>query len=170
MKVKISILYSWLVRTITYFLPNIPIFMRFRGWLYSLMMKECGENFQITSSAIINTLSELKIGKNVYIASNTVIVGLYFQIEDNVLIGPNCVISGRNHSFFEDSFRYGPPLDSLVIIGRGSWVSGNCTITAGSILPPRSILAAGAVLNKAFDEEQSLYGGVPAKFLKKILV
>src|SRR5690554_2289877 len=97
MKLKISILYSWLVRTLTYFLPNIPILMRFRGFLYSLMMEHCGKNFQVTSSAIINTLSELKVGNNVYIGSNTVVIGIYFIIEDDVLIGPNCVISGRNH-------------------------------------------------------------------------
>ena len=99
MKVKISILYAWFVRTLTYFLPNFPFIMRFRGFLYSLMMDKCGINFQVTSTTYFNTLSGIKIGDNIYIGHNNVIIGLDITINDEVIIGPNCVISGGNHVF-----------------------------------------------------------------------
>lgn len=168
MKIKISILYSWFVRTITYFLPNHPVLMRFRGWLYSFMMKKCGKNFQVTSSVIMTSLGGISVGENVYIAHNTVIIGTNIKIGDEVLIGPNCVISSGNHSFMNGSYRYGRSDSKEVIIDDGSWVSGNCSIAAGAILPKKSVLASGSVLNKAFNKEESLYAGVPAQF-KKII-
>src|SRR5690606_22313875 len=109
---KVSILYSWFVRTITYFLPNLPFLMRLRGALYSLMMERCGRNFQITSSASLNSLSGLKFGDHVYIGSNTVIIGVDITIGDEVLIGPNCVISGGNHTYKEGSYRFGSSMGS----------------------------------------------------------
>lgn len=141
--------------------------MRIRGLLYSFMMKECGKNFQVTASAMINSLSGLCVGNDVYIGPNTVIIGVDIIIESEVLIGPNCVISGGNHSFRNGSYRFAPSKPSKVLISEGSWVAANCTITAGSTLPKRSVLAAGAVLSSAkFDQEDALYGGVPAKLIK----
>src|SRR5690554_3068871 len=99
MKLKISILYSWLVRTATYFLPNHPVFMRFRGWLYSLMMKRCGRDFQVCSSVTLNSLTGLDVGNNVYISHNNVLIGTDVKIGDDVIIGPNCIISSGNHVF-----------------------------------------------------------------------
>lgn len=161
---KVSILYSWFIRTITYFLPNHPIFMRFRGFLYSLMMAECGKNFQVASTVIFNSLRGMRIGDNVYIAPNNVFITTNMLIENDVILGPGSVYSGGNHQFDGNSFRKLPSKSNgPLIIGKGSWVAANCTVTSGSVLPRYSILAAGAVLNKAMSEEMSIYGGVPAK-------
>ena len=148
-------------------MPNIPIFMRFRGWLYSLMMKSCGKNFQVASSAIINSLAGLEVGDNVYIAHNSVILGTSIKIENNVLIGPNCVVSSSNHTFNNGSFRFAPLKVNKVLLKQGSWVAANCTVVAGAVLPEQSILAAGSVLNKKFTESKQVYGGVPAKKIEK---
>lgn len=163
---KLSMLYSWLVRTILFFLPNIPIIMRFRGFLYSLMMKECGSNFQVASDAFFNSLSNIRIGNNVYIGPQNAIIAVDLVIGDNVIIGPNCVVAGSNHLFDGTSFRTLRSENLLVSIGAGCWVAGNCTIVAGAKLPKYSILAGGAVLTKRFEEERAIYGGVPAKFIK----
>nr|WP_067063835.1 acyltransferase [Mucilaginibacter sp. L294] len=169
MKAKSSILYSWLVRTITYFLPNIPLFMRLRGFLYSFMMNGCGKDFQVASSVVLNPLSGLTVGNNVYIAHNTVVIGLAVEINDEVLIGPNCTISSGNHVFSNKSYRFGKSTIEPVKIMSGSWVAGNCTIVGGGVLPARSILAAGSVLNKRFEQDNSLYAGAPAMFKKNLI-
>ncbi|CAL1519256.1 acyltransferase [Chitinophaga sp. MM2321] len=168
MKVKLSILYSWLVKVSTLLLPNIPLFMRFRGFLYSLMMKGCGRNFQVTSTAVLNSLTGLKVGDHVYIAHNTVVIGLDIEIGDEVLIGPNCIISSGNHTFLNNSYRFGKSLRRPVKIGSGAWIAGNCAVLGGSILPPRSVLGAGSVLNKKYEAADSLYGGTPALFIKEM--
>lgn len=161
---SISIIYAWLVRTTMFFIPDSPFFMRIRGAAYSLGMKKCGKNLQVSSSAYFNSLSDLKIGSNVYIAHNTVIIGKDITIGDNVLIGPNCVISGGNHQFSNESFRFSDSTVEPVTIHDGSWISANCTITGGAVLPSKSILAAGAVLTKKHTHEKAVYKGIPAIF------
>lgn len=166
MRHKFSIIYSWFIRSLLYFFPNIPIIMRFRGFLYSFFMKSAGKNFQVASNVYLSPLSGISVGNNVYIATNNVIIALDLEIGNNVLIGPNCVFSGGNHQFDGTSFRFLKSISRKVVIGEGSWVAGNCTIIAGSSLPKYSLLAGGAVLNKNFIEERSIFAGVPAKFIK----
>ena len=66
MKRKLLIIYSWLVRTLLFFWPDIPLFMKFRGWLYGLGMKRCGNDFQVTHDAIIKDFSGISIGNHVF--------------------------------------------------------------------------------------------------------
>ena len=168
MKNKVSILYSWFVRTATYFLPNTPYLMRFRGWLYSLLMKNCGRNFQVFSNAYLNSLNGIEIGDNVYIGPNTVLIGHEITIKSNVLIGPNCVITSSNHQFNGFNFRDKKSTNTKVVIEKGSWIAGNCTILPNTIVPESSIIAAGSVLTKRMLEKKSLYGGVPARKIKNL--
>lgn len=55
-----------------------------------------------------------------------------------------------------------------ITIGHHCFVGTRSIILPGSILPNHSVLGAGAVLKKQFTEEYALYGGVPAKFIKKM--
>ena len=169
MKHKFCLIYSWLIRSLLFFLPDIPIIMRFRGFLYSVCMGSCGKNFQVTQNAILRSLDTLYVGKNVYIANNCVVLGGgKILIEDDVLIGPNTVIASRNHTKAGDSFRYGKSYSGKIVIGKGAWVSANCTIVTDSFLPNGSILAANSVITKKFSKPNSLYAGAPAKFIKEL--
>ena len=168
MKTRISIVYSWFIRVATCWLPDVPFIMRLRGWLYSLMMKNCGPNLQVPSTVIFNSLSGLSIGSNVLFGHRAIVIALDVEIGDEALIGPNSVISGGNHTFLNGSFRFGPHVAQKVIIGNGAWVCANCAVTAGSVLPARSVLGAGSVLTKAYGQTDSLYVGQPAKFLKQL--
>ncbi|RVU00730.1 acyltransferase [Mucilaginibacter limnophilus] len=165
MKTRLSILYSCFVRMATIWLPDVPVFMYFRGFLYSLMMKHCGKNFLVPSTVIINSLSGLWVGDNVGFGHRTIIIATDLTIEDEAIIGPNCLISGGNHTFQGRSYRFGPHAAKPVIIKSGSWICGNCVVTAGSILPARSVLTPGSVLTKAFKKSDSIYSGQPAKFV-----
>lgn len=170
MKHKLLLVYSWFVRTILFFLPDIPLFMRFRGWLYGLGMNKCGNNFQVTHSAILNTIDKIVVGNNVYIANFcSIIANGYIEIGDNVLFGPGVVISSGNHKFAN-----GQPIKESdqkdVTIGQNCWIAANCTIVGGSILPEGCVLAANSVLTSKLEINATgcLYGGTPAKYIKTI--
>ena len=141
MKHKLLLVYSWLVRTALFFLPDIPFFMRFRGWLYGLGMAKRGRDFQVTHDVVIKDLQGISVGKHVFVG---------------------------NHSSQNGSYRYGKGNVGHIHIGRGSWVAGNCTVQKDSALPANSVLSANSFLNKVFTEEDAVYGGVPAKLLKKL--
>jgi maltose O-acetyltransferase len=167
MKHKLLLLYSWLIRTIFIFFPDVPIIMSFRGWLYSFGMQSVGKNFQVSANSKLVGLENLTCGNNIYIATNVVInASCLINIGDEVMIGIASTIVSGDHTIKDGSYRYGKPIRKPIFIGRGSWVAGNALITAGATLPNSSLLAGGAVLSKSFDEP-GIYGGVPAKLLRK---
>ncbi len=169
MKDKLLLMYSWLIRTLLFFLPDIPLFMRFRGWLYGLGMDKCGYDFQVTHDAIIKDLMGISIGNHVFVGNGTVIMGSgTITIEDEVMFAPHCIAISGNHVQKNGSFRYGKGDIGHINIGRGAWVAGNSTIGRGATLPSGSVLSANSFLNKPFSEESALYGGVPARFIKKL--
>jgi acetyltransferase-like isoleucine patch superfamily enzyme len=168
MKAKFLILYTWFVRTVTYFLPDVPLFQSFRGWLYSFGMKKCGSRFRVCHNVVLNRLEKMEIGKNVYFAPGAVVTGGgRISIGDNVLIGPNVVLAADNHRFDGESFANGY-IFGEVVIERNSWIGGNATLLMGTRIPPSCIVGAGAVCNEAFEIPFSLYAGVPAKYVKDI--
>lgn len=57
---------------------------------------------------------------------------------------------------------------SPVVIGRSSLVLTGCILLAGSRVPPRCVVASGAVVHRDLGEELHLYGGVPARPIKEI--
>ena len=108
MKHKFLLLYVWFVRSLLYFMPDIPLIMRFRGFLYSLGMKECGKNFQVSHSVIFNGIEGMRVGNNVFINNFNIFIVTYgITILDNVIIGPSCVFSSHNHLYKNGSFGKG---------------------------------------------------------------
>lgn len=167
MKHKLLLLYAWFVWAVTFFFPDIPFLMRFRGWLYSQGMTECGRNLQVSSGARLYALHNLKCGNDVYIATNVVINACsLITLNDEVMIGIGSVLVSGNHTIMNGSYRFGPSERKGIQIGTGSWVAGNALILAGGELPSSSLLAGGAVLATSFSEE-GVYGGVPAKLIKR---
>lgn len=168
MKKKLLLLYSWLISLLLSWLPDTPYTMRLRGFLYSFTMNQCGKNFQVANGVILRGLAKLRVGDNVYIGPRTIIFcnGLV-EIKDEVLIGPNCVIVSGNHTNYKKSFRFNKTVAGPIIIGKGSWISANCTITSGVTIENNVLIAANSCVNKSTNES-SIYGGVPAKFIKKL--
>jgi len=169
MKHKLVLLYAWLVRTLLFFLPDMPLLMRFRGFLYGLAMKKCGRNFQVAHSTIINGIDLCSIGKDVYIANGcSLILNGILTIGDEVIFGPGVLLSSGNHQFDGNSFRHSESKIQDVEIGEGSWIGGNSSILGNASIPEKTVIAAGSVVTKNCCKEGSgIYGGIPAKFIKK---
>lgn len=55
-----------------------------------------------------------------------------------------------------------------VVVGRSAFVGTGCILLAGCRVPPRSVVAAGAVVHRDLRDEFRLYGGVPAKAIKEL--
>lgn len=165
---KLSLIYSWFIWAITFFIPDSKLTMRFRGWLYSFGMFKCGRNFQVSSSAKLFGIDKLCAEDDVFIASNVVInTGGKVYLQSGVMIGIGSVIVAGNHTLNNGSYRFGQRSESDIVIGNGSWIAANCTLVSGSVFPPSSLLAANSVFTKNETVSSGLYGGVPAQLLKK---
>lgn len=109
--------------------------------------------------------SELILGNDSAITKNH-----HIDCTNSVHIGSYVTIAGYNSQLLTHSIDvYENRQDSHPIeIGDYCFVSTGVTILGGSKLPAHSVLGAGAVLNKMYDKEYFLYGGVPAKPIKEI--
>ena len=54
-----------------------------------------------------------------------------------------------------------------IIIGENCWITTRSTILKGVTLPPNTIVASNSLVNKKFEKEYTLIGGIPARILKE---
>jgi acetyltransferase-like isoleucine patch superfamily enzyme len=166
---KFLIFYSWIIRVVTFCLPDIPIIMRFRGSLYFIFNKNNYTNIQVAHSVVIVGLENFDMQSNTYIANGCVIIANgRIILGKNTIIGPNTTLVSSEHIWSEDSYRNAKSKPTEIFIENGCWIGANCVCIGGSLLPKGSILAAGGVLNKKHTEINSIYAGTPAIFKKKI--
>lgn len=106
-----------------------------------------------------------QIGSNIFIGLYSYLNG-NVTIGDNVLIGPHCSVVAGNHKFDAAtgwfSARTEPDGDDSVVIGTGSWLASNVTITPGVKLGKANLVCAGSVVTKS-TPDYAIMAGVPAK-------
>lgn len=129
-----------------------------------------GENVRIYSSAKILGNGELVIGDDVHIGPMAFIYAsapAKVEIGSHVDIAPDVLIETGTHEIEPDGDHIGGKGKSLdVTIGPGSWLCARATILPGVTLPPKTIVAAGAVVTKSIDTPKSLLAGIPAAVKK----
>jgi len=124
------------------------------------------ENFRLFPPFYSDCGINIHLGKNVFINA-----GCKFQdqggiyIGDDVLIGHNVVFATLNHNL--NPQKRGNLIPSAIYIGNKVWIGSNSTILSGVTIGDEAVIAAGAVVNCNVPEN-CLFGGVPAKFIKKV--
>ena len=167
---QISLVWSWLVWFITFFLPDTLFTMKLRGYLYGLFMLKCGRNFQVGSNVIIRGLENISVGNDIYIAPKCVfLIGKSLLIEDQVMIAFNTLVTDGNHTKIREtkSYRFGYREQKPVLIKFGSWIGGNSVILPGAIIGKGSVVGAGTVVRGIIPDE-SLIVGNPMRIIKRI--
>lgn len=97
--------------------------------------------------------------------------GCYFQAIGQIIIGhgtyiaPNVGIVTANHDFNNLNEHMEP---KNVIIGEDCWLGMNSVILPGVCLGRKTIVGAGSVVTKSFDEGNCVIAGNPAKMIRKI--
>jgi acetyltransferase-like isoleucine patch superfamily enzyme len=99
--------------------------------------------------------------------------GCYFQtnfggfitIGKGTYIAPNVGLITSNHDTV-DPDKHMDPED--IILGKKCWIGMNAVILPGVTLGDHTVVAAGAVVTKSFEDGWCVIGGVPAKIIKKL--
>jgi acetyltransferase-like isoleucine patch superfamily enzyme len=110
----------------------------------------------------------IEIGRNFSVNSGTYlngIGGIFFG--DNVLIGPNVVISSGEHPISDPSMPilFQQPKGRKIHIHSGVWIGANVVVLPGVSIGEGSVIAANAVVTKSVGPHE-VWGGVPAKQIK----
>jgi len=116
---------------------------------------EIGDDCSIWFNTVIRgDVNGIKIGNKVNIQDGSVLHCLYekstIEIGNNVSIGHNVVIHGAK-------------LCNNVLIGMGAIVMDHAVVGENSIIAAGSVVLASTII-----EPDSIYAGVPAKFVKKV--
>ena len=127
-----------------------------------------GQNPVILPRFVCDNGKNISVGDNFLINFNGVILDIApVIIGNNVMIGPNTLITTVNHPLNAKERRNHMAVATPVTIGNDVWIGGNVTILPGVTIGDRAVIAAGAVVTKDIPAK-TVAGGVPAKVIKEL--
>ena len=137
-----------------------------RRWMSLLIHQELDEGFGLFPPFFTDCGKNIHLGKNVFINA-----GCRFQdqggiyIGDGTFIGHNVILATLNHDLNPNTRAdmYPKPIH----IGKKVWIGSGAIVLPGVRIGDNSVIAAGSVVTKNVPENV-VYGGNPAKFIKKI--
>lgn len=110
----------------------------------------------------------LHTGENVWLGTGFKIHGLgNVTIGNNCDIGPEVVCLTGSHKIGDATRRAGEGITEDIQIGDGCWICGRSTIVGGTRIGDAAVVAAAGLVVKDVPEN-TLVGGVPAKFIRKL--
>lgn len=103
-------------------------------------------NFQSPGCYFQNFSGKIYIGKGTYIAPNTGFITANHNVRD---LDRHC--EGKD-----------------IVLGENCWIGMNSVILPGVTLGNRTIVGAGAIVTKSFEEGNIVIAGNPAKIIKRL--
>ncbi|MDX6745249.1 acyltransferase [Polaribacter sp. PL03] len=126
---------------------------------------------QTFTSIVVADKGKLKIGNNVGMSNCAIFCSQQIVIKDFVLIGGNCKIYDTDfHSIYLDDRIQVPEIgvkNAKVLIKEGAFIGASSIILKGVEIGKKAVVAAGSVVSKNIPDNE-VWGGNPAKFIKKI--
>lgn len=130
---------------------------------------EIADNVTLTGQVMV-----VGKGRVVRIGEGTSARGITLLARDaNVEIGRDCLLSREIeiratdvHKIYDlESGEHVNPAGP-VVIGDRVWIAARAFISKGARIPSGSVVGAMAFVNKAFEQENTIYAGVPAKAIR----
>ncbi len=136
-----------------------------------------GNNVSVGRNTIIECTGSLqflgkgmKVGDNVGLGTNN-FYGCAGGIEvgDDTIVGNFVSFHAENHVYSDLTklIRLQGVIQNGIRVGKNCWIGAKSTILDGAIIEDGCIIAAGAVVGAGIYEKNGIYGGVPAKLIKR---
>jgi putative colanic acid biosynthesis acetyltransferase WcaF len=123
-----------------------------------------GKNVRIYPSAKISYPWLLELGDDVVIAWDVIIYNLGFiKIGEKTIISQDVHLCAGTHNYESKGYEL---IRSKIEIGKYVWIAADAFVGPNVVIGDYSILSSRTVLMKSI-ENNSIYGGNPAKFIKK---
>ena len=148
--------------------PGYKFFYKIRYFVVKGIIKKCGKDVIVKNKCYFGNGSRLEVGDRSQLGQNAKLGGTII-IGDDVLMGPDVVMMATSHRFDRIDIpinQQGAREERPIVIGNDVWIGTRVIILPGVKIGNHSIVAAGSVVTKSF-EDYSIIGGVPAKLLRK---
>lgn len=147
---------------------------RFFGFKRALLRwcgAKIGQNVRVCSSARILGVGHVEIGDDTWIGHYATIIAMSpatVRIGACVDVAPEvCIFTGTHEIDASGTHSAGKGYNMDVTIGDGAWLCARCTILPGVKIGGKSVIAAGALVNRDV-EERKIMAGIPAKVIKDV--
>lgn len=132
------------------------------------MLGSIGQDSIITPPFQCEFGKPISIGKSSFLNMNVIMLdNARITIGDHVLVGPNVQFYTASHSLDFESRRRWETFSKPIVVEDDVWIGGNSVILQGVTIGARSVIAANSVVTKDVPPD-TLYGGTPAKLIRKI--
>jgi len=112
--------------------------------------------------------SKVTIKDNCFINAGVQFLGTgRIVLEENTAVAHQVMFSTLTHEIGSSHQRATGLREGEIKVGRGSWIGARCLVLPGVHVGSGCVVAAGSVVTTNCDEN-SLYGGVPAKRLRSL--
>ena len=154
---------------LTFMRLEAMLWIKPRARLFDIMLGRRHIDLQIFPDAFLEDVYGLTLGDRVSInRACNLSAGGGLTIGNDVAIGHATSILTTNHGFDRNDrpIKSQPVTRGSVTIGDDVWIGARVCILPGVSISRGTVIAAGAVVTKSFDEPNAIIGGVPAKRLR----
>ena len=125
---------------------------------------EVGENSFVMAPLAGAALNKVKIGDNVFINSNSLLMARGgITIEDDVMLAANVQLLSNNHDEYDRQVLTCKPIH----IKKGAWIGAGASVLPGVTIGEYAIVGAGAIVTKDVGDYEVAVG-IPAKTVKTL--
>lgn len=161
----------YLVNLMMSLLPNSGC-QKFKAKLYRWAGAKVGTDVEFFQGIKVQGIGELEIGDRAFIGHEVLMMlneGSKICIEEEAVVSSRCTLMTGFHPIEPEGSRIigRSGTSSTIRICRGAAVLASCNVLPGITVGEKSLVAAGATVNKDV-EPYTLVGGCPAKFIRSL--
>ena len=137
-----------------------------RDYMRQITGSEIDETVRVFTPFHINYGKKTTFGRDCFVNFGCTFLALGgIIIEDDVFIGPHCVLATEYHP--EEPATRHSLLTKPIVVKRNAWLGANVTVLAGVTIGENAIVAAGSVVTKDVPDNM-VVAGSPARVIREI--
>lgn len=150
----------------------MSLFEKVKIYMYTLFNKKWLKGARVYGIPQVYFKNKIILNKNMTINLNVFLHGaggIKFGEQVVISYGTSIISTGLDTKGWEKRVvGVDRHIDEMITIGNNVWLCANVTVLPGVTISDNIVVAAGSVVTGDLLEENSLYAGVPAKFIKRL--